>query len=318
MDSENQELKTIESKPEKKSNQFGTKASGLAFLLCFVFSLVFSIIAQALFIRTNSFYVKMVAYTILQLMFVAVIAVVCLVNKTNPLKEYNFKKTAHWSTYLMYSVLAIILIFCFNYFINIFSYLISKGGFVSTALDLSAKTVGELIVSVIAIALIPAILEELVFRGIILKGSLQYGVIPAIVISTACFVLFHGSIEQTIFQAVLGTVCAIAYVSTGDIKVNTTIHFVNNAFILIYSYFVKGSGTLSFSALDIVISVILMLVGIGLIWLVTFGVKKVNKEQKIQFIKEDKHYNVFLIVAFFLVTLNWVYNTLAGFGIKIM
>lgn len=304
---------------EKDSKQIGTKASGMAFILCFVFSVIFGFVGGLVIGSSESFIVQMVAYTLMQLTFLCVIVVVCLYNKTNFLKEFNLKKNAHYSSYLIFSVLAVILIFSFVWFLNIFEFGLFKLNFTSSAIDLTAKTPLELIVSLVAVAVVPAILEELVFRGIIFKGCLQYGKIQAVIISALAFSLFHGSIEQTIFQFVLGVVCALIYLKTGDIKLNITFHFVNNAVILIYSYFVTSANVAltSVKLWEVFVSLALVAVGIIFIWLSFFVVKKIKKEQTpLAFVKEEKNYNVLFIIASFICLLNWVVNTLNGFGIK--
>jgi len=132
-----------------------------------------------------------------------------------------------------------------------------------------------------------------------------------------CFTLFHGSIEQTVYQAVLGVELALAYYVTGDIKVNMLMHFLNNAVVLIYTYFMGAGLVTSMPVWQIVVAFILVAVGCGLIYLSYFAVKKLKKETTpIVVIKEEKHSNVLLIIAIFMVLVNWIFNTLVGFGIN--
>lgn len=46
---------------------------------------------------------------------------------------------------------------------------------------------------IVLMPVLPAIFEELLFRGVILKGLLQFGKVPAVVLSALMFALAHGS-----------------------------------------------------------------------------------------------------------------------------
>ncbi len=300
-------------------NFFGTKASGLAYLSCFILGFLFSLILSPLS-SSGVFNLKVLAYILLQLMFVGVIAVVAIFTKTEPFKEWNLKKTAHYSSYIIYGVAIVCILFCFTPFANVFEFGLKQLGYNVTGYQnaLIGNNPGELIFAIFGIALLPAILEELVFRGIILKGTMQYGKTIAIVLSTLCFTLYHGSIEQTVYQAVLGVALGLAYITTGDIKVNMLMHFLNNAIVLIYTY-CNGTGLpQSVSTGEIILAIFLVFVGVALVWLSTMIVKKIGKEkQPLVVQKEEKHYNVLLIIAIFFVLLNWTFNTLYGFGIDL-
>lgn len=87
----------------------------------------------------------------------------------------------------------------------------------------------------IVIALMPAIGEELLFRGLIF-GSLRnkYKLVWAIVISAGIFGLFHTSIVKLIPTAMLGACFAFIVYKTGSIYISMFLHFLNN-FISIIS-----------------------------------------------------------------------------------
>ncbi len=319
-----EEQRAIENNDDIKAQKtvevtsIGTKAAGFAYLMCIVFSIVFSLILTPLY-KIDSFMPKMGAYIILQVMFVGVVAVVAMFTKANPIKEFNFKKTAHYSSYLIFGFTAVAVLFCFTMFANAFELGLFKIGYnvSADANQIVPHNVGELFMTIFTIALLPAIFEEVVFRGIIFKGTLQYGTPVAVILSTLCFTLFHGSIEQTVYQAVLGVELALAYYVTGDIKVNMLMHFLNNAVVLIYTYFMGAGLVTSMPVWQIVVAFILVAVGCGLIYLSYFAVKKLKKETTpIVVIKEEKHSNVLLIIAIFMVLVNWIFNTLVGFGIN--
>jgi membrane protease YdiL (CAAX protease family) len=66
-----------------------------------------------------------------------------------------------------------------------------------------------------------------------------------ILITAFVFMLYHHSWSQTIYQLLLGIVFAIIYIKTDNIYYTMLIHFINNAFIIIYTYY-TGVGDLQY------------------------------------------------------------------------
>ena len=71
---------------------------------------------------------------------------------------------------------------------------------------------GMIVPALLVIAVMPAFIEELLFRGAVLNScENSMGSIRAIFIAGFCFSLFHGSPEQTVYQFVAG--CAFAFIA---------------------------------------------------------------------------------------------------------
>jgi membrane protease YdiL (CAAX protease family) len=81
----------------------------------------------------------------------------------------------------------------------------------------------------ITMAVIPPLVEELIFRGAILHGLRQFGDGIAILSSAFLFALYHGNFTQMVFAFPCGLVLAFAVIKTGSLWVSILIHFVNNA-----------------------------------------------------------------------------------------
>lgn len=110
---------------------------------------------------------------------------------------------------------------------------------------------------------LPAIFEELLFRGIILRGFLQFGKVPAVVISALMFAFAHGSYQQFIYQFLAGLVFGFLYVETKNIFVGMSAHFANNFFsswVLGIAYIFVGTGP-NAAIYESVVSVMFYLVG---------------------------------------------------------
>lgn len=118
-----------------------------------------------------------------------------------------------------------------EYFID----LLGLMGYQSTPSPMPSNTTPNLFVSLFVIALLPAVFEELLFRGILTHGMQEagWGIVPTVLISGALFSLYHGNPEQTVYQFICGAVFALITLRSGSILPSMTAHFVNNAAILI-------------------------------------------------------------------------------------
>lgn len=315
-----EENKTAQVQTKAPAHFIGTRESGLAFLLCFVLSIILSLCVSGL-AKSESFGLINLAYIILHLvLFVVVIAAIAVFCKVDPIKEFNLKKTAHYTTYIIWSVAIVALLFSFTYLSTVFEFGLTNWGYTTSGTSgLIASNFWQLLLVLFSTALLPAVLEELVFRGIILKGSMQYGKIAALVLSTFCFALFHGSIEQVIYQLVLGGVLGLAYITTGDLKLSMLMHFLNNATILVYAFIMQGDTVITgVTAWQIVLAIGLAIVGLALVFGAWWLVKKLKKETSpLTVEKEEKRNNVYIIIALTFVALYWLTNTLYGFGIDL-
>ncbi|MGN0813465.1 MAG: lysostaphin resistance A-like protein [Candidatus Coproplasma sp.] len=101
----------------------------------------------------------------------------------------------------------------------------------STLPDLSGW---NLLPAILVIAVLPAVFEELLFRGIILNNlEGEAGSVRTVFLVGFIFSLYHGSVEQTIYQFICGCLFALLAVRSRSVTPVVLIHFINNALILI-------------------------------------------------------------------------------------
>lgn len=96
----------------------------------------------------------------------------------------------------------------------------------------------------ITIAIIAPIMEELLFRGIILQGFLNFGYKKyyALLISSCMFSIYHFNFYQMIPAFFLGTIIGWSYLISNSIILPIFLHLINNLFIcLFYIIFKKTS-----------------------------------------------------------------------------
>ena len=86
------------------------------------------------------------------------------------------------------------------------------------------------IVLILTVAVIAPIYEEVIFRGILLKGMAnKINPTLAIIVSALFFALVHMNIPQGINAFLLGVIIGAIYLNTGSIYLCIFAHFVNNS-----------------------------------------------------------------------------------------
>ena len=88
----------------------------------------------------------------------------------------------------------------------------------------------EIVMSFLTMAIIPAFVEEFLFRGLILTNLRPFGRGVAIVGSAVLFGLMHQNIQQIFYATVAGLVLGYIYEATDSIWCGILLHLVNNAF----------------------------------------------------------------------------------------
>jgi hypothetical protein len=130
-------------------------------------------------------------------------------------------------------------------------------------------------------AFLPAVIEELVFRGVVLKELRQYGTVLAIFASALLFSFFHLNPAQTFYQFALGVIYATVVIFTGNLLMSMILHFINNFFIITYT-FVTGSDYIPFSwsLYTVITGVLLLCLGVAVIWALLRLLDKRGAEKK--------------------------------------
>ncbi len=90
--------------------------------------------------------------------------------------------------------------------------------------------------NVLVIGVLPGLLEELLFRGVVLQGLRPAGDRVALVFSALMFGLMHGNMAQAPFAFVLGMVFGYITLKTGNILWTMGLHAANNALTVMMEY----------------------------------------------------------------------------------
>lgn len=97
------------------------------------------------------------------------------------------------------------------------------------ATELDSMNSNSLILNIILIALIPAFVEEITFRGIIFGGYRGSKTKYAIIGSALLFGLFHMNVNQFSYALVMGVLLCFLYEATGSIISTIFVHFIFNS-----------------------------------------------------------------------------------------
>jgi uncharacterized protein len=105
------------------------------------------------------------------------------------------------------------------------------------------RSIWDLLLAIVAIAVVPAIVEELYFRGTLQKTITDWSGKPfvAIVITAILFSAFHFSYFGFLSRMSLGIVLGLIYYYTKTIWLPILMHFVNNAIGVAALYAVRNN-----------------------------------------------------------------------------
>ena len=144
---------------------------------------------------------------------------------------------------------------------------------VATEKMLNVNTIGGLLLNIVVVALIPAVGEEMTFRGV-LQQSLTRKMNPhvAIILSAAIFSFIHFQFYGFLPRLFLGLLLGYMFYITGSLWTSMLMHFLNNGTAVVL-YFLNNRGVIHvdvdhFGALDntwLVAASILMTIGL-IVW----------------------------------------------------
>ncbi len=215
---------------------FSAVTLGMLLLSC-VFSLTLLLVAKlgetdaGAVMRSEA--VKYLSYLLYQLLYVGALAAVVFVYKEKP-RAFGCRKT-RWYYFLLAIALQFGFLFSLDKANGYFLQFLGLLGYEGSAADLSslpsmegAGFAGVLLV----VAVLPALLEESIFRGVMLEGMKALGTVSACLLGGMCFSLFHQSPDQTVYQFLCGAAFTLLTIRADSLLPAAAAHLFNNAFIL--------------------------------------------------------------------------------------
>lgn len=105
--------------------------------------------------------------------------------------------------------------------------------FTSSISNMTLKGAKETLLGVLSIAVVPALIEETVIRGIVMQPLRKYGDKFAIVASALLFAVMHGNMVQIPYTVVGGLLLGYLAVVTGSLWPSVILHFINNLYSVV-------------------------------------------------------------------------------------
>ncbi|WFD10982.1 CPBP family intramembrane glutamic endopeptidase [Tepidibacter hydrothermalis] len=129
------------------------------------------------------------------------------------------------------------------------------------------------IIAIISVCIVAPIYEEIIYRGIILKGlSKKYNDKVAIIVSALLFAIMHMNLQQGINAFLLGIVMGYLYTKTKSLYVSIFAHFINNGIGIIVSSILTESIKLSHNA--VLVQSIVTVAGVILMYKIIMWFRK--------------------------------------------
>ena len=100
----------------------------------------------------------------------------------------------------------------------------------------SPVTVPGKLLYVLIAAVLPAFLEEMIFRGIILQNLRRFGDETALFLSAFFFAVFHLNLSQIPYAFLMGLCLGYFVLRTGSLWAGILLHFCNNGLSLLWEF----------------------------------------------------------------------------------
>ena len=157
----------------------------------------------------------------------------------------------------------------------------------------------------IATAIVPALLEEFAFRGIILGSLRKFGDTFALIASSICFGVLHSNFEQIPFAFFVGLFLGFAVLKTGSLRVSIAVHFYNNLVSVIINYLPDSIPNEVKNIGYVIVLLITLVVGIFMLSRVDKNFFTIEKSET-ALTEKEKHKTFFtggVIIAFLIINL---------------
>lgn len=162
----------------------------------------------------------------------------------------------------------------------------------------------------LVVAVLPAIFEELFFRGILLGGVKEYGTGFAVLLCGALFALYHQNPAQTAYQFCCGAAFALVAIRSGSIFPTVLSHFCNNAVIIVLYRFGISSFSNGFRISFLICSACAL--AVSLAYLILIDKKKTKEEKKETEKKKKSEFFLYAAAGIFIFALSWVVTLFSG------
>ncbi len=174
------------------------------------------------------------------------------------------------------------------------------------------KTTFEFVVDIIFICLMPAVFEEMLFRGVVLtKYEKIYGSKKAIMMCGFIFALMHNSITSFIPQFLVGIFLSYIVFKFNSLYMGMIAHFTNNLVTLIIQMAVLNNWSVLKTALlsrvwiSAILLVIILLIAFAMIMHLNRQIKFKQREYQWKQVKKEKKFFKLIVLLFIILQITF-------------
>ena len=140
------------------------------------------------------------------------------------------------------ALLALVTVFCCSALATLWGWALDALGLRAIGGAPTPANRAELMLSIVTMAAVPAVCEELLFRGFVLSAWEGRGTVYAICVSAALFSLMHGNLYGLPVYMLVGVVSGFACHAFDSLYVGIVYHTVYNAACLVIAHLLAGEG----------------------------------------------------------------------------
>lgn len=170
-----------------------------------------------------------VAYALMQAAFIGTVFIFGRMRKWDVKEVIRIKRPVNFWQFALTPLIAIAAVLAFLPLANLWSEFLYVIGYHGAGAAMPAySNAGVYILSLLLMAALPAIGEEMLMRGGVFSGLSTKNVWFGVLISALLFSLMHANPLQTVHQFGLGIVLALTVALTGSVFAACLVHFFNN------------------------------------------------------------------------------------------
>lgn len=185
--------------------------------------------------------------------------------RNKPVFSTNIFSRPNWLILIICIVTGIASLYLLSPVVNIVEWALTLIPLKSGGIGFEIDSFGRMVYALFILGLLPAVCEELLFRGAIFNCLRTKSHTFAIIMSAVMFGIFHMSGYQFVYPILFGILLGLIMSKWGNIWYCIITHFVNNAFVIVSNY-LSPSGTLTAPTMfEIVICILLVALFVGVI-----------------------------------------------------
>ena len=216
---------------------FDLKQGGLSFSFMMALYVIVAFFVQSIlsFVTENTSVLYLAICSVLSSIAIALIIVYQCFFKRQTLRILSVNKFN--AKALLPTILLCVGMFLGLGFVNIkFSEIMGELGVKISQPEIPLNNIWQFLLFTLTLAILPAIFEELFFRGLLLNSLEGHGTITKVVAVGICFALYHCNLGQFIYQFIYGVAfCLLALYSKSTLPCIIA-HFINNFVIMLCEY----------------------------------------------------------------------------------